>query len=198
MGSPASRAARGARHSAGILLYRERAGTVEVLLVHPGGPLWARRDEGVWSIPKGEHGAEEDPVAAARREFAEELGSPAPQGERELDLGEVRQRSGKRVRAFALRGELDAGAARSNMCEIEWPPRSGATIEIPEVDRAEWFTLERARERINPAQAPLLERLREVLDGRAPDRGGSAAGGRDRARGVQPRDGGAAGGQPSS
>jgi predicted NUDIX family NTP pyrophosphohydrolase len=149
--------------SAGILLYRRDAGALNVLLVHPGGPFWARRDEGVWSIPKGEYdGASEDPLAAARREFAEELGSPPPDGE-PLDLGEITQRAGKRVRAWALEGDLDASAIVSNTCEVQWPPRSGRMIEIPEVDRAEWLSLADARVKINPAQVALLDRLQAAL-----------------------------------
>jgi predicted NUDIX family NTP pyrophosphohydrolase len=149
-----------ASRSAGILLYRRRGSELEVLLVHPGGPFWARRDEGVWSIPKGEYDPQEDPLAAARREFAEELGSPPPEGPAH-DLGEVRQRAGKLVRAFALEGDLDAETITSNTCEIEWPPRSGRTLMIPEVDRAQWFGVAAAREKILPAQSELLDRLRE-------------------------------------
>lgn len=150
-----------AARSAGILLYRQPpGGDLEVLLVHPGGPFWARKDEGSWSIPKGEYESDEDPLAAARREFEEELGTPPPEGPMH-DLGEIRQRAGKLVRAFALQGDLDAQTITSNTCLIEWPPRSGRQIEIPEVDRAEWFTLEAARARINPAQAALLDRLAE-------------------------------------
>src|SRR5438270_12301935 len=148
--------------SAGILLYRRRAGEVEVLLVHPGGPFWSRRDAGAWSIPKGEHPAGEEPLLAARREFAEELGVQPPDGPPE-DLGEIRQKAGKRVRAWALEGDLDAGAITSNTFELEWPPRSGRMIEVPEVDRAEWFSIEQAGERINPAQAELLDRLAAAL-----------------------------------
>jgi predicted NUDIX family NTP pyrophosphohydrolase len=147
-----------ASRSAGILLHRHRDGAVEVLLVHPGGPLWARRDLGAWSIPKGEYQAGEDPEAAARREFEEELGTPAPAGAA-TDLGEIRQKSGKLVRAWALEGDLDAAQITSNTSEVEWPPRSGKRIEIPEVDRAQWFPLAAAREKINPAQAELLDRL---------------------------------------
>ena len=146
------------RRSAGILLHRERDGEVEVLLVHPGGPIWARRDAGAWSVPKGEYEPGEDPEAAARREFEEELGTAAPLGEA-TDLGEVRQKSGKLVRAWSLEGDLDAAHITSNTLQLEWPPRSGKRIEIPEVDRAEWFPLEVAREKINPAQAELLDRL---------------------------------------
>lgn len=162
-GVPARTSSRSARRSAGILLYRRAAGTeLEVLLVHPGGPLWARRDAGAWSIPKGEYEPEEEPLNAARREFAEELGVRPPEGEA-LDLGEVRQRSGKLVRAFALGGDLDAEAITSNTCEIEWPPRSGRRIEIPEVDRAQWHPLSEAAAKLNPGQVPLLERLQRAI-----------------------------------
>ena len=147
-----------AARSAGILLHRTRDGALEVLLVHPGGPLWARRDLGAWSIPKGEYDPGEDPEAAARREFEEELGMAAPAGEAK-DLGEVRQKSGKLVRAWSLEGDLDAATITSNTLELEWPPRSGRMIEIPEVDRAEWFPLPLAREKINAAHVELLERL---------------------------------------
>jgi predicted NUDIX family NTP pyrophosphohydrolase len=148
--------------SAGILLHRERGGELEVLLVHPGGPAWAKRDAGAWSIPKGEYDAAEDPLQAARREFAEELGSAPPDGPAR-ELGEIRQKSGKRVEAWAIAGDLDASAITSNTCQVQWPPRSGRMIEIPEVDRAEWFSLEDARQRINPAQVALLERLEALL-----------------------------------
>lgn len=151
---------RSAKHavSAGILLHRRRDQQLEVLLVHPGGPFWARRDEGAWSIPKGEYHPDEEPLAAARREFKEELGTAPPAGPAE-DLGEVRQKGGKVVRAFALEGELDTTQIRSNTFPLEWPPRSGRTIEVPEVDRAEWFSLAEAGKKINPAQAELLDRL---------------------------------------
>ena len=152
--------------SAGILLYRRRGGELEVLLVHPGGPFWARRDAGAWSIPKGEYAPDEEPLAAARREFQEELGVAPPEGPA-LELGEIRQRGGKLVRAWALEGDLDASAVTSNTFELEWPPRSGRLMEVPEVDRAEWLTLERAREKINPAQAELLDRLAGIAPGAA-------------------------------
>ena len=142
------------------MLHRRRAGVLEVLLVHPGGPVWAKRDLGAWSIPKGEYEHDDDPLEAARREFEEELGSPPPDGEAE-DLGEIRQKSGKLVHAWALPGDLDVATVHSNTFPFEWPPRSGRLIEIPEVDRAEWFVLSRAREKINPAQAELLDRLAE-------------------------------------
>jgi predicted NUDIX family NTP pyrophosphohydrolase len=146
--------------SAGILLYRRRRDELQVLLVHPGGPFWARKDEGVWSIPKGEYEPTEDPLDAARREFEEELGSAPPAGPAH-DLGEIRQRAGKLVHGFGLEGDLDATTVTSNTCQIEWPPRSGREITIPEVDRAEWFALEQARAKILPAQAELLDRLAE-------------------------------------
>jgi predicted NUDIX family NTP pyrophosphohydrolase len=129
-----------------------------VLLVHPGGPFWARRDEGAWSIPKGEYAGEEEPLLAARREFEEELGIPPPDGPAR-DLGEIRQKAGKLVHAWALEGDLDTTAIVSNKFPVQWPPRSGKWIQVPEVDRAEWFGLDEARGRINPAQAELLDRL---------------------------------------
>lgn len=150
------------QRSAGIVLHRGRPNAVEVLLVHPGGPFWAKRDLGAWSIPKGEYMDGEDPLAAARREFEEELGS-APPGVDAHDLGEIRQKSGKRVRGWALEGDLDTARIKSNTFEFEWPPRSGKLIEIPEVDRAEWFGLDEARGKINPGQVPLLDRLMEML-----------------------------------
>jgi predicted NUDIX family NTP pyrophosphohydrolase len=150
------------KRSAGLLLYRRVSDALEVLLVHPGGPFWAQKDVGAWSIPKGEYGDDEQPEAAARREFAEELGSPVPAGEA-LALGEIRQKSGKFVTAWAVAGDLDAGRITSNTFSMEWPPRSGRTREYPEVDRAQWFGLEEARERINPAQVALLDRLCEAV-----------------------------------
>lgn len=153
---------RNSRRSAGIVLYRGHGDDLEVLLVHPGGPAWSKRDLGAWSIPKGEYAEDEDPLTAARREFEEELGSAPPDGEA-ADLGEIRQRSGKRVHAWAIAGDLDAGEIVSNTFPFEWPPRSGRVVEIPEVDRAEWFSLDAAREKINPGQVPLLDRLGELL-----------------------------------
>ncbi len=147
------------RVSAGLLMYRLAGGELQVLLAHPGGPFLRNKDEGAWSIPKGEHDPDEEPRAAAAREFAEELGSPPPDGAAPLELGEVRQKGGKVVAAWALEGDLDASAIASNTFTMEWPPRSGRTQEFPEVDRAEWFSLDAAREKINPAQAELLDRL---------------------------------------
>ncbi|MGI8505486.1 MAG: NUDIX domain-containing protein [Solirubrobacteraceae bacterium] len=147
--------------SAGILLHRRVGGALEVLLVHPGGPYWARRDTGAWSIPKGEYDPGEDPLAAARREFEEELGSAPPPG-KPSDLGEIKQKSGKRVRVWALGGDLDATDIHSNTFLVQWPPRSGRMREFPEVDRAQWFGLDDARQKINAAQAELLDRLAEL------------------------------------
>ena len=152
-----------ARTSAGLLLYRTNvAGDLEVLLVHPGGPIWARRDGGAWSIPKGEYGLDEDPAVRADIEFAEELGHQAPAGRR-LDLGEVVQAGGKRVRAWAIRGDLDVRAVTSNEFEMEWPPRSGRRQRFPEIDRAEWFSLSDARVKLNAGQLPLLQRLPDAI-----------------------------------
>jgi predicted NUDIX family NTP pyrophosphohydrolase len=145
--------------SAGILLHRERDGAREVLLVHPGGPFWARKDAGAWSIPKGEYDRGEDPRACAVREFEEELGTPLPAGTELTELGTVRQPGGKVITAFAAAGDLDTDAIVSNTFTIEWPPRSGRTEDFPEVDRAGWFSLDEAREKINQAQAELLVRL---------------------------------------
>jgi predicted NUDIX family NTP pyrophosphohydrolase len=147
------------KRSAGILLHRERDGAREVLLVHPGGPFWTNKDAGAWSIPKGEYADGEDPRACAAREFEEELGSPLPAGAELTELGTVKLRSGKQITAFAVAGDLDADAARSNTFTLEWPPRSGRMREFPEVDRAGWFGLDEAREKLNPAQAALLDRL---------------------------------------
>jgi predicted NUDIX family NTP pyrophosphohydrolase len=134
-----------------------------VLLVHPGGPYFARRDDGAWSIPKGLYEEGEEPLACARREFAEELGSPCPDAPA-LELGEIRQKNGKRVTAFAVEGDLDADTITSNTFEIEWPPRSGLRQTFPEVDRASWFTIAEARAKLLAAQMPLLERLLDRHD----------------------------------
>jgi predicted NUDIX family NTP pyrophosphohydrolase len=144
-------------------VHRQRGPQREVLLVHPGGPMWAKRDAGAWSIPKGEYEPGEDPLAAASREFEEELGTPAPDGPM-TDLGEVKQKSGKIVSAWSVAGDLDVTEITSNTVEVQWPPRSGKMLEIPEVDRAQWFGLPAAREKINPAQAELIDRLAEILD----------------------------------
>jgi predicted NUDIX family NTP pyrophosphohydrolase len=143
--------------SAGILLHRRRAGALEVLLVHPGGPFWRNKDEGAWMIPKGLVEEGEEPLACALREFEEELGT-RPSGTPE-PLCRIRQKGGKWVEAFALEGDLDPGAIVSNVFEVEWPPRSGRLQSFPEVDRAAWFSLAEARARILPSQTPILDAL---------------------------------------
>lgn len=149
--------------SAGLLLHRVAdGGEVEVLVGHMGGPLWARKDERAWTIPKGEHDPDEDPHAAAVREFTEELGSAPPDGP-EIDLGQIRQRAGKTVRAWARRADFDASTATSNTFEMEWPPRSGRTATFPELDRVAWVPLARARELLVAGQVELLDRLAEAL-----------------------------------
>lgn len=149
------------KRSSGILLYRDREGTTEFLLIHPGGPYWARKDEGAWSIPKGGIEEEEDSRTAALRELGEELGPGRPEldAEQLIDLGQVRQRAGKVVDAWAAEGDFDPGALDSNTFEMEWPPRSGREVEFPEVDRADWFALEEARRKLLPAQGEFLDRL---------------------------------------
>jgi predicted NUDIX family NTP pyrophosphohydrolase len=149
------------RISAGLLLYRSTPNGVEVLLVHPGGPFWARKDLGAWSIPKGEVEEGEELLAVAHRELAEETGFTAPGPS--LPLGEVRQKSGKLVHAWAVRADADPRELRSNTFEMEWPPRSGRMRAFPEVDRAEWFDIAEARRRINPAQAAFLDRLAALV-----------------------------------
>ena len=149
------------RTSAGILLYRRGAAGPEVLLGHMGGPLWARKDAGAWSIPKGEYGPGEEPFAVALREFEEELGSPCPAGDF-VELGEVRA-SGKVLTMWAAEGDLDAAACVSNTFALEWPPRSGRVQEFPEVDRAEWLALDTAREKLVTSQRAFLDRLLERL-----------------------------------
>jgi predicted NUDIX family NTP pyrophosphohydrolase len=151
------------RTSAGILLYRRGDdGGCEVLVGHMGGPFWARKDDGAWSIPKGEHGPDEEPFAVARREFEEELGSPAPATEF-VPLGQVRQSGGKVLTVWAAEGDLDASTTTSNTFELEWPPRSGRMQEFPEIDRAAWLPLDRARQALVKGQVPLLDRLAEHL-----------------------------------
>lgn len=156
-------AARSPTVSAGIALLRRHQGEVEVLLVHPGGPFWANKDEHAWSIPKGEITDGDDPAATAQREFTEETGHPAPAG-RLLALPEIRLSSAKRLRAFAAAGNLDPTTMASNTFEMEWPPRSGRTATFPEVDRAAWFTLDRARSRLHKGQVALVDHLGPVVD----------------------------------
>ena len=148
--------------SAGILLYRRPDSGVELLLAHPGGPFWAARDDGAWSIPKGEVGRDEDLLVVARREFAEEVGvvieGPVPHA-----LGSVRLKSGKLVHAWACEGDLDPQNQRSNTFHMEWPPRSGRIQEFPEVDRVGWFGMDEARRKLNPAQVVFVDRLEALL-----------------------------------
>ena len=154
-----------AARSAGIVVYRKRAETIEVLLVHPGGPFWSKRDSGAWSIPKGEYPEDEDAEAAARREFEEETGWTIASDL--LPLGEIRQKAGKTVTAFAAEGDFDTVSLDSNRFEIEWPPKSGRIAAFPEVDRAGWFALDEAREKIIEGQRPLLDRLEALVGGSA-------------------------------
>ena len=156
------------RTSAGLLLYRRGAAGVEVLVGHMGGPFWARKDAGAWSIPKGEHGPDEEPRDVALREFAEELGAPAPVTDL-VPLGEVRQSGGKRLTVWAAEGDFDAAGAVSNTFTLEWPPRSGRVQEFPEIDRAAWTTLEEARVKLVQGQVPLLDRLLDVIDSQRSD-----------------------------
>jgi predicted NUDIX family NTP pyrophosphohydrolase len=151
--------------SAGILAFRRQHGRIEVLLVHPGGPFWRNKDAGAWSIPKGEYEAGEDPEAAARREFREELGIELTQDL--LPLREIRQRGGKTVKAFAVETDIATETIRSNTFEIEWPPRSGRRQAFPEIDCAEWFELAAARIKVNAAQTSLLDQLEVIATGRA-------------------------------
>jgi len=148
--------------SAGILLYRHGEAGLEVLIGHMGGPFWERKDAGAWSIPKGETKVGENTLEVAKREFEEELGSPPPQ-EPYLELGEVRQASGKKVIVFAARGDLDAESIRSNSFEMEWPRGSGRIQEFPEIDRAAWLSIAQALEKLVPAQVQFLERLESAM-----------------------------------
>jgi predicted NUDIX family NTP pyrophosphohydrolase len=152
-----------AKRSAGILMYRRREGELQVFLGHPGGPFWSKKDAGAWSIPKGEIDEGEDPLAAAKREFAEETGL-RPDGEL-VALAPIRQKGGKVVLAWAIEGDCDARAIKSNIFSMEWPPKSGKMAEFPEIDRAEWFSLDEARRRINPGQLPLIEELQKNVRG---------------------------------
>ena len=149
------------KHSAGLLMYRRGEGVLEVLLAHPGGPFWAKKDLGAWSLPKGEYPPAEDALAAARREFIEETGFPA-EGEF-IPLTPRKQPSGKIIAAWAFEGDCDPGAVKSNTFTLEWPPRSGNTKNFPEIDRAGWFTLEAAKVKIIPGQMGFLEELEEIL-----------------------------------
>jgi predicted NUDIX family NTP pyrophosphohydrolase len=145
------------KRSAGLMMFRRSKDELEIFLVHPGGPIWACKDKGAWTVPKGEYEEDENPLAAAQREFEEETGFKAS-GEF-LDLGMIKQKSGKRVTAWAFEGNCDPANLKSNTCEIEWPPRSGRRLEIPEVDRGRWFYIEEARKYIREEQRPLLDNL---------------------------------------
>jgi predicted NUDIX family NTP pyrophosphohydrolase len=151
------------KHSAGLLMYRRRNSKLEVFLVHPGGPFWAKKDLGAWSIPKGEYLDDELPLVAAQREFEEETGfaSNGPF----LELGEVKQTGGKIVTAWAFEGDCDPQELRSNTFTLEWPPRSGRKIEVPEVDRAAWYSIDEAHSRLLASQQPFLDRLIEKVFG---------------------------------
>ena len=153
------------KRSAGLLLYRQTHGSLEVFLVHPGGPFWAKKDLGAWTVPKGEYVDGEEALDAARREFHEETGFDAP--DECMELGEIRQASGKIVTAWAAEGDCDPDLLVSNHCEVQWPPHSGRRIDIPEVDRGAWFSLAEARERILITQVPLLNSLEEKVVSRS-------------------------------
>jgi predicted NUDIX family NTP pyrophosphohydrolase len=154
------------RTSAGILLWRRAEGGTEVLIGHMGGPFWAKKDAGAWSIPKGEYGPGEDPFAVALREFEEELGTPVPAVDF-LPLGELRTTSSKVLTVWAAAGDLDASATVSNTFELEWPPRSGRVQQFPEIDRAAWFSVAQARTKLVKGQVGFLDRLQELLSGLA-------------------------------
>lgn len=159
--------ARSNRTSAGVVLWRRRDGRLEVLLGHPGGPYFAKKDADNWSVPKGEVEPGEDLFSVARREFEEETGHPLPDA-LPIDLGEIRQKGGKRVVAWGVAGDLDPAAATSNSFEMEWPPRSGRLQAFPELDRIEWFDLPTARVKIKAAQRPFLDRVEEALGDTSP------------------------------
>lgn len=149
------------RRSAGLLMYRRQVRSLEVFIVHPGGPHFAKKNFGVWTVPKGEYEEGEHPLQAAKREFHEETGFAV--GEIFIDLGSIKQKGGKIVSAWAFEGDGDPAKLISNHCEVEWPPRSGRMIEIPEVDRGAWFSIDEAEEHIKPTQIPLLDRLVAAL-----------------------------------
>jgi len=151
------------KHSAGLLVYRKKGSTIEVLVAHMGGPFHAKKDEGHWSIPKGEYEEGEDPLATAKREFKEELGKKVPGGKL-IELGDIKQKNNKIVTAWAVAGDLDTTSIKSNTFEVEWPPHSGKTQEFPEIDRAGWFSLEETAKKLIPGQATFLKRLADKLN----------------------------------
>ncbi len=150
------------RLSAGLLVYRFKDNRLEVLLAHPGGPFWAKKDLGAWTLPKGEYDDSEEPLQAAKREFEEEIGQPAPKGEA-VELGELKRKDGKTIIAWAVKGDIDTANIRSNTFSIEWPPRSGKKQEFPEVDRAEWVPISEASEKLHTGQPIFIERLTKHL-----------------------------------
>ena len=149
--------------SAGLLIYKYEENELKVLLVHPGGPFWAKKDLGAWSIPKGEYIEDEEPLKVAYREFEEEIGQNPPDG-KTLELGSIKQPSGKLITAWAIEGDLDVFKIKSNLFSLEWPPKSGRTQEFPEVDKAEWFDLEETRRKILPGQKGFLEKLKITIN----------------------------------
>lgn len=151
------------KQSAGLLLYRQKKGRVEVLIAHPGGPFFAKKDNGFWSIPKGLYEDDEDPFAAAKREFEEEIGWPAPAG-KYIELGEIKRKDGKTIKAWAVEGQVDETEVKSNTFEMEWPPKSGKIQEFPEIDQARWFDLPTASLKLQLVQTEFLERLAEHLN----------------------------------
>jgi len=150
------------KKSAGIILYRKKNNILEIMLVHPGGPFWTKKDVGVWSIPKGEFNDDEDALIAARREFEEELGKQLSAKEF-IELAPVKSKSNKIVHAFAVEQDFDTSNISSNLCWIDWPPRSGKRLEIPEIDKAEWFDIETAKKKIIGYQLPLIEDLKRLI-----------------------------------
>jgi predicted NUDIX family NTP pyrophosphohydrolase len=170
------------RIAAGLLLYRHGPDGLEILAAHPGGPAWADRDAGAWTLPKGlVDPGETELLEVARREFREETGHPPPDGN-PIDLGQVQLKSGKIVHAWAMEGDLDPATASSNVFDFEWPRRSGTFVTVPEVDRVAWFHPDEARRRLNPAQATFVDRLVAALDDRRRDAGGAWGPGHDRSR----------------
>lgn len=153
------------KQAAGILLYRRGPRGLEVLLAHPGGPFWARKDLGAWTLPKGQFNDDEEPIAAAQREFEEEMGSPA--GGEFVEIGSLKQPSGKVVHAFVAESDFDVATLQSNLSTLEWPPKSGKRAQFPEVDRAGWFTIDEARQKILKGQQPFLDRLLALLKSQA-------------------------------
>ena len=150
------------KQSAGVVLYRTKNGQLEVLIAHPGGPFFAKKDNGIWSIPKGLYEDDEDLLKAAKREFEEEIGTKPPSGDY-IDLGEIKRKDGKTIRAWAVEGDIEENQVKSNLFEMEWPPRSGQKQQFPEIDKALWFDINSASLKLQPAQVEFLKRLAEQL-----------------------------------